>query len=71
MSNTKNSFAFDRTAFQAVTFEEANDHYGYWKNKSMKERLEAGAYLSMQMFSCSINTPMNKTVFDKRKHSNG
>ena len=71
MSEDNNPYRFDKTAFQAMTFEEADNHYGSWKNKSLKERLNAGSYLSMQMFGCNKHTPMDKTVFDKRKHKHG
>ena len=71
MDDDKKKYKFDKTAFQAMTFEEADNHYGYWKNKSLKERWDAGCYLSMQMYGCDKNTPLDKTAFNKRKHSNG
>ena len=48
MSDEQNPYKFDRTAFQVMTFEEADNHHGYWKNKSLKERWDAGCYLSMK-----------------------
>jgi len=71
MTDGQNPYKLDRTAFQGMTFEEADNHYGYWKDKSLKERLNAGCYLSMQMFGCDKHTPIDKTVFSKRKHKNG
>ncbi|HSZ85790.1 MAG TPA: hypothetical protein VK787_07150 [Puia sp.] len=71
MSDDKNKYRLDKTAFQAMTFEEADNHYGYWKGRSLKERWDAGCYLSMQMYGCDKNTPLDKTVFNKRKHKNG
>ena len=71
MKQDDNTYRFDKTAFKAMTFGEADNHYGTWKNKSLKERFDAGSYLSMQMFGCDKHTPIDKTVFDKRKHRNG
>jgi hypothetical protein len=71
MSNDENPYKFDRTAFQAMSFEEAADHYGYWKDRPVKERWDAGCYLSMKMYGCDKHTPIDKTVFNKRKHSDG
>jgi hypothetical protein len=69
MSEDNNPYRFDKTAFRAMTVEEADNQYGYWKDKSLKERWDAGCYLSMQMYGCDKNTPMDKTVFSKRKHA--
>jgi hypothetical protein len=71
MSEDDLSFRLDKTAFQGMTFEEADDHYSYWKDKSLKERWDAGCYLSMQMYGCNKHTPIDKTAFTKRKHKNG
>ena len=71
MNNDEQPYRLDKTVFQAMTFEEADNHYGYWKNKSLKERWDAGCYLSMQMYGCNRLTQIDKTVFAKRKHNNG
>jgi len=71
MNDEENIYKLDRTAFQRMTFEEADNHYGFWKDKSLKERWNAGCYLSMQMFGCNKHTAIDKTVFNKRKHKNG
>lgn len=54
-----------------MTVKEAGDHYGYWKTKSYKERLEAACYLINQFYGTTPETPVDKTVFTKRKHKNG
>lgn len=64
-------YALDKTAFSKMSFEEANNHYGYWKNKSMKERINAAFYLIYQMYGVNKHTPIDKTVFSKRKHKHG
>jgi hypothetical protein len=71
MSDDKHKYRLDKTVFRQMTFEEADKHYGYWKDKSLKERWDAGCYLSMQMYGCDKYTPLDKTVFNKRKHKNG
>lgn len=64
-------YRLDKTAFQAMSVEEANEHYGFWKNKSYKERLTAGCYLIEQFYGVSSKTPIDKTAFTKRKHRHG
>lgn len=64
-------YKLDKTVFRAMSVEEADEHYGYWKNKSYKERLTAGCYLIQQFYGVSSKTPIDKTVFTKRKHRNG
>lgn len=61
-------YKFDREAFKLMVIEESYNHVSYWKNKSMKERLEAGFYLTCLMYGVDKHTPLDKTVFSKRKH---
>jgi hypothetical protein len=70
MSNESNKYRLDKTVFQGMTVEEANHHYANWKNKSFKERLDAACYLINQFYGTTPQTPINKTVFTKRKHKN-
>lgn len=67
----KDPYKFDKTAFRAMTFEEADDHYSYWKDKSLSERLDAAFYLINTFYGVDKHTPLDKTVFSKRKHANG
>lgn len=69
MSSSKN-YPLDKTAFQAMTLREADNHYDYWKDKSLKERLNAACYLINQFYGTTPQTPIDKTVFTKRKHAN-
>lgn len=71
MGNESKKYRLDKTVFQAMSVEEANSHYSSWKNKSYKERLEAGCYLVQQFYSVTAQTPVDKTIFTKRKHTNG
>jgi hypothetical protein len=70
MSEEK-KYRLDKTAFQAMTVEEADSHYSHWKNKSYKERLTAGCYLIETFYGVTSKTPIDKTTFSKRKHRNG
>ena len=62
-------YKFDRTAFKASTFQEADDHYTYWKHKSLKERLEAACYLITSAYNFSSeNLPaLDRSYFTTRK----
>jgi hypothetical protein len=71
MGNASKKYKLDKTAFQAMTVQEADNHHGYWKNKSLKERLDAACYLINQFYGATPQTPLDKTVFTKRKHKNG
>lgn len=70
MSENK-KYRLDKTAFQAMTVQEADNHYGYWKTKSHNERLEAACYLINQFYGTTPQTPVDKSIFTKRKHKNG
>jgi hypothetical protein len=64
-------YKLDKTVFRASSVEEADEHYGFWKYKTPKERLEAACYLINQFYGTTAQTPVDKTVFTKRKHENG
>lgn len=68
MEKGDKKYRLDKPAFQAMSVEEADSHYAEWKNKSYKERLEAGCYLVQQFHGITPQTPVDKTVFTKRKH---
>jgi len=59
----------DKNEFKALSFVEADNHYGYWKNKSMKERLDTACYIIQQVYGTANSTSLDRTVFSKRKHS--
>lgn len=71
MDDQSKKYRLDKTAIQGSKVEEADHHYGYWKTKSLKERLEAACYLINQFYGTTAQTPVDKTVFTKRKHKNG
>ena len=62
-------YKLDRSAFSASTFEEANNNYSYWQNKTLKERLEAAYYLITTAYNYSPQTPpeLDRSYFTMRK----
>jgi len=71
MDDQSKKYRIDKTVFRGSKVEEADHHYSYWKNKSLKERLEAACYLINQFYSTTPQTAIDKTIFTKRKHQNG
>jgi hypothetical protein len=65
---TPKKYRMDKTAFRLQTFEEANNHYGEWINKSTDDRLDAACYLICMAFGVKPTTKLDITVFSKRKH---
>lgn len=71
MNDESKKYRLDKTAFQAMNVEEADNHYAHWKNKTLKERLDAACYLINSFYNITPQTPIDKTVFTKRKHQYG
>lgn len=69
MENESQQYRLDKTAFRAMTVEEADEHYGFWKDKSFTERLNAAFYLINTFYGTNPKTQIDKTVFAKRKHT--
>ncbi|MDQ6756964.1 MAG: hypothetical protein M3004_08510 [Bacteroidota bacterium] len=61
-------YKLDKAAFNAVTFEEADDHVSHWKNKSESERLNAACFIINQIFQVTPSTKIDVSITDKRKH---
>ncbi len=60
----------DKSVYWAGTHEENEGRIkAYWQNKTIRERLEAAAYLNAQAWGYDVNNPpkMDKTVFSCRK----
>ncbi|MDB5211529.1 MAG: hypothetical protein JWQ30_2356 [Sediminibacterium sp.] len=51
-----------------MSFEEADDHVTFWKDKTESERLNAACYLINQIFGVTEKTKIDWTITDKRKH---
>jgi hypothetical protein len=71
MENDSKRYKRDKTAFRASSVGEEDHHYGFWKDKTLKERLEAACYLINQFYGTTPQTSVDRTVFTKRKHKNG
>ena len=69
MSQETRNYSLDKTVFQAMKVEDADNHVAYWKKKTLKERLDAACYLIHQFYGTTPQTPIDKTVFAKRKHT--
>jgi translation initiation factor 2B subunit (eIF-2B alpha/beta/delta family) len=61
------SYRLDKTVFNALTFEEADDHITYWLSKTEDERLNAACSIINQIFGVTPSTKVDRTVTDKRK----
>ncbi len=59
----------DRTVVSKSTFEEADDHVTFYKDKTPLERLEAACSIINQIFQVSPDSKMDKTVIQSRKHA--
>lgn len=62
-------YKFDRSAFKASTFQEAGNHYEYWKDKTFRERLQAANYLITFAYNFSMQDPpfLDRSYFTTRK----
>jgi hypothetical protein len=66
----KKEYIMDRTILKSMTFEEADDHVTYWKNKTEGERLNAACFIINQIFGISSFNKIDFQFTDKRKHLN-
>jgi hypothetical protein len=69
MSEEEYPYKFDQTAFQAMTFEEADNYQRDYRSYTVIQRLEIALYLTGIAYNFDINHPpkMDKTVFSKEK----
>jgi hypothetical protein len=64
----RETYRLDKTVFRAQTAAEADNHIAYWLTKTAQERMAAACYLINQLYGATPQTPLNRTVFSKRKH---
>jgi len=71
MSDEESPYKFDRTAFQGMTVEEADNYQRDYRNYSVIQRLEIALYVTSIAYNFDINNPprMDKTLFSKEKFS--
>jgi hypothetical protein len=71
MNNEEDPYKFDRTAFQAMTVEQADNYQRDYSNYSVNQRLGIALYLTGIAYNFDIANPpkMDKTIFSKEKIS--
>jgi hypothetical protein len=67
----KQPYRLDRTKVTTLTFNEADDHVNYWLQKTEDERLNAACFIINQIYGVTPETPVNRRIANKRKHSDG
>ncbi len=63
------NYRMDRTVVSQSTFEEADDHVTFYKDKTPLERLNDACSIINQIFQVTPNTKVNKTIIFSRKHA--
>jgi hypothetical protein len=63
-------YRLDKTAFQAMSVEEADDYMRNYKSYNWKERLKVSFYLTSLAYRFNMDNPpsMDKTLFRIEKH---
>jgi len=70
MSVSKNEYRLDRTAFKAMTAQEADDYQRNYHNYTFLKRLEIALYLTSIAYNFDIDNPpkMDKNLFTSETH---
>ena len=63
------NFRMDRTVVSKSTFEEADDHVTFYKDKTPLERLTYACDIINSIFDSSPEKKVDRTVFSSRKHA--
>jgi len=71
MADDNKKYRLDKTVFQAMSVEEADDFMRDYRNYSWKERLKVSLYLTSLAYGFDVNHPpkMDKTIFSISKQS--
>jgi len=62
-------FKMDRTIVSKSTFEEADDHVTFYKDKTPLERLNYACDIINSIFDSSPDKKVDRTIFSARKHA--
>jgi len=62
-------FKMDRSAVSKSSFEEADDHVTFYKNKTSLERLNYACDIINSIFNSSPEQKVDRTVILSRKHA--
>ena len=63
------NFRMDRTVVSKLTFEEADDHVTFYKDKTPLERLNYACDIINSIFDSTPEMKVDRTVFSSRKHA--
>ncbi len=71
MDDNNKKYRLDKTVFQAMSVEEADDYMRDYRNYSWKERLKVSFFLTSLAYGFDVNNPpkMDKTIFSTSKQS--
>lgn len=69
--NEEKEYRLDKTAFQAMTVQEADDYMRNYRQYNWKERLKVSFYLTSLAYGFDVNNPpcMDKKVFSTESKS--
>jgi hypothetical protein len=72
MKSENKKYRLDKSAFQAMTVQEADDYMRNYRNYNWKDRLRISFYLTSLAYSFDLNIPpkMDKSVFKALKQDN-
>ena len=63
------NFRMDRTVASKLTFEEADDHVTFYKDKTPLERLNYACDIINSIFDSKPDQKVDRTVISSRKHA--
>lgn len=67
----ENKYKMQRSVVTPSSFEEADDHVTYWKDKTPIERLSAACFIINNLFAITPGIKMRRDILTSRKHNNG
>jgi hypothetical protein len=62
-------FKMDRSIVSASTFEEADNHVTFYKDKTPLQRLNAACDIINYIFNSNPNLKVDRTIITSRKHA--
>jgi hypothetical protein len=62
------NFRMDRTVVTQATFEEADNHVTFYKDKTPLERLNHACFIINSIFKVNPNTKVDRKITFARKH---
>lgn len=71
MNDQPKKYRLDKTAFKAMTADEADDYMRDYRQYNWKERLRISFYLTSLAYKFDLDNPpkMDKTIFSTTKHT--